>query len=332
MKGFVPTPSALVDRMVNKLFDGLPPDDGTTLLDPGCGTGAFIEGVLRWGERTGGRLPAITGIDSDPRLLAEAKGRLGSAAGVQLVETDFLGALDGQFDYIVGNPPYVPITGLSTAEREAYRRRFTTATGRFDLYTLFFEQALRLLKPGGRLVFVTPEKFSYVESAGRLRSKLSEAGIREIEFIAESTFGDLVTYPVVTTIDRNHNYSGTRVLLRTGKSLAVRLPASGRSWLPLFNGAAHSHNPHSIADAFTRISCGVATGADQIFVVKDDNLSHELQPFAYATISGRSLVRGEEIRTSHSMLVPYSADGVLLPETGLGPLGEYLRRPDYYSR
>ena len=47
---------------------------------------------------------------------------------------DFLTAIDGPFEYIIGNPPYVPITELLTREKETFRRRFASAEGRFDSY------------------------------------------------------------------------------------------------------------------------------------------------------------------------------------------------------
>jgi hypothetical protein len=48
MRGFVPTPDAVVDRMVEKLFAHRSPKADEMLLDPGCGPGAFISGVIRW--------------------------------------------------------------------------------------------------------------------------------------------------------------------------------------------------------------------------------------------------------------------------------------------
>ena len=43
MKGFVPTPDNIVDIMVEKLFNSVNVTQGDAVLDPGCGTGAFIE-------------------------------------------------------------------------------------------------------------------------------------------------------------------------------------------------------------------------------------------------------------------------------------------------
>lgn len=324
LKGFVPTPDDVVDQMVEKLFAGYSPRPGCKLLDPGCGTGAFIQGVLRWANRTGSPIPDIIGVDSDPNLIEQAARYIGPNSDVSLVEADFLQSIDGKFDYIIGNPPYVSITGLSLNERVDYRSKFATASGRFDLYTLFFEQALQLLTQSGRLVFITPEKFAYVQSASRLRQQLAFAGIEEMEFLPENTFTDFVTYPVITTIQLGRHLPQTSVIPRQGNPLKVMLPRDGSSWLPHFNKHCASINPHILADAFSRVSCGVATGADRVYVVHNRDLTDELRPFAYPTISGRSLVWGKALQTTQSMLVPYTKEGKLLPEQQLGALGQYL--------
>src|SRR5438067_2926713 len=201
MRGFVPTPDAIVDRMVAKLFAHRTPTPKDRLLDPGCGRGAFIDGVIRWAERNSGVVPTIVGYESEPGRYAEAVRRFRGQPRVKIVQGDFLAANEGGFDYVIGNPPYVPITELSRSEKKKFRRRFASAEGRFDLYLLFFEQALRLLNLGGRLVFITPEKFLYVHTAKSFRRILSNYRVREIHLLNEETFGDLVTYPTVTTID-----------------------------------------------------------------------------------------------------------------------------------
>lgn len=328
MKGFVPTPPQLVDAMVEKLFAGRSPRASDSLLDPGCGTGAFIEGVIRWCAREGEPVPQIVGIDSDPLLLAEARRRVGAVPQVTLRHEDFLSVRPERFEYVIGNPPYVSITGISVPEREQYRRMYQTAVGRFDLYQLFFEQSLDLLSSGGRLVFVTPEKFLYVQAAERLRVKLAETGVAEIELIDEGSFTGLVTYPAITTVELGLPATYTRIVLRNGVERAVHLSASGASWLPAVNGTLPPALGPVLADAFVRISCGVATGADSVFVVRDDDLTESLRPFAHPTLSGRSLALDGELRTTHQMLVPYALDGSLLPEGELGALGDYLRRPD----
>ena len=240
-------------------------------------------------------------------------------------QSDFLAPTAATFDYIIGNPPYVPITGITVEERTEYRRRFRCAVGRFDLYLLFFEQSLKLLKSEGRLVFVTPEKYLYVQTAQPLRRELTDVGVEEVELIAESAFGSLITYPTITTVSRSVR-PVTRVKLRDGTIRSVKLKRTG-SWLPALNGHQSETPASRLVEAFARISCGVATGADRVFVLKDESLSASLQPFAFRTMSGREMKPGAVLRTTHSMLAPYDRSGALLPEGELGVLGEYLNEP-----
>ena len=318
--------------MVAKLFAARRPRADETLLDPGCGTGAFLEGVVRWCDLQRCPLPRLVGVEADPVLLEQARCSLRNVDQVTLLHEDFLAPRSSRFDYIIGNPPYVAITGLSIEERKRYRQQYRTARARFDLYLLFFEQALKLLKPTGRLVFITPEKFLYVQTAEPLRRELAQLAVEEIELVEESAFGDLVTYPTITTVTADASSDNTLVRLRDGTSRSIRLNASGSSWLPLLNGTGATRSGPVLADAFVRISCGVATGADSVYVLADVDVSTSLRPFAFPTISGRRITTGGGFRSTQSMLIPYAKSGALLPEGDLGPLGHFLRHPSRHAR
>lgn len=330
MKGFVPTPPHVVDDMVEKLFGPCPPSAGDGVLDPGCGEGAFIEGIVRWCNSHHRAIPRIVGIESNPVNAVEARQRFAHLPSVTILQEDFLIDRADRFEYAIGNPPYVPITGLSLEEKTTYRARYLSAAGRFDLYLLFFEQALRLLKPGARLVFITPEKFLYVQSAEALRKQFSSVRVEEIDFAAEATFGELVTYPVVTTIVNETPVAATRVRLRDGGTREVYL--NGRSWLPAITGSQADAPQYTLADACRRISCGVATGADGVYVVRTSELPEGLRGFAYPTVAGREIEVGKGMTPARSMLVPYAPNGRLLAEDELGILGDYLRQPDRHDR
>lgn len=326
MKGFVPTPPATARLMVEKLFAGRPPWRGASLLDPGCGDGEFIDAVIAYLRSRSLPVPRIVGVELDPGRAAAARSRFERVPEVEIRESDFLA--DGQelFDFVIGNPPYVPITGLSLEERDRYRLRYRSARGRFDLYVLFFEQALRLLSPRGRLVFITPEKFLYVESAGALRALMRRHSIAELHFQCESTFSDLVTYPLVTTLDGALGESSTIVRDRSGECRTVTLRGS-EGWWAVIQGSGADDHSNTLADATRRISCGVATGADSVFVVRDAELPRELLQFSHPTLAGRQIHPDGTVHRTSSLLSPYDGTGRLLPETALGALGTYLRSP-----
>ena len=337
-RGFVPTPDKLVDHMVRLLFEGRVVDPEERLLDPGCGEGAFMKGLLRWSEAARSRLPDVTGIELNGQLALNATSRFQSNPRVNVIEGDFLRTkLSRKYHYIIGNPPYVSILRLGELEKAEYRALYRTATGRFDLYMLFFERALEILEPGGRLVFVTPEKFTYVDSAASLRALLSSHNVRKLELLSEDTFGDLVTYPLVTVVEKVRSGQTTRVVSRDGAEKAVRLPLGGTSWGPLMNGARHELKSDGMADVLSticeRISCGIATGADSVFVFERGKLPANLHPYARPTVAGRDLDASRRSVETHSvMLVPYEADGTLIPLENLGPFGEYLTKPRIHAR
>jgi adenine-specific DNA-methyltransferase len=332
MKGFVPTPCPTVDTMVELLFRPGPPRANQSLLDPGCGTGEFIDGVIRWCRSRGCALPRITGVESDPRHLPILRTKYAGIDAVRIEQVDFLAKGGGEYDFIIGNPPYVPITGLSETEKADYRSRFSTARGRFDLYLLFFEQALRQKAADGRLVFITPEKYLYVETAGALRDLLSRCHVEEIRLVSEDTFGELVTYPTITVVSSGAPGT-TRVVRRDGTGVTIELPSGREPWLPLFEGGVPLRGKTTLGDLCLRLSCGVATGADGVFVCPTAELDDALRPFARATIAGRELNRGtSEVCPRSVMLIPYGPDGRLTPLDQLGALGSYLLRDDVRSR
>lgn len=332
MRGFVPTPERLVDRMVERLFVGRSIDGGVSVLDPGCGEGLFIDGVIRWCRRHKRPIPRITGIELHPDRCREAKRKFRGYESVEIRESDFLVPTQERFDYIVGNPPYVSIGHLSTEEKADYRRRYSTASGRFDLYMLFFEQALRQLNDGGRLAFVTPEKYLYVDTAKPLRKLLASRRIKELSFVREDVFEGFVTYPLITVVDNKAPWDNTRVRLRDGSVLATKVRSDLGSWMAGFSGSGPSDGGPVLADICLRVSCGIATGADSVYVRGHGEISPDLAKFAYPTIAGRQLGREDGLRTKDVMLVPYDGKGELLSEKSLGVLRDYLGLPDVQKR
>jgi SAM-dependent methyltransferase len=298
------------------------------LLDPGCGTGAFLAGVIRWCGKHGAATPEMVGIETEPGRTRQAREAFHTTDRVQIQRADFLTDSVEPFDFIIGNPPYVSIYSFSENEKREFRARYETARGRFDLYLLFFERALKSLKPGGRLVFITPEKFLYVETAAPLRRLLGRVQIEEIELADEQSFDDLVTYPTITTIVNRPPSRTTLVRLRDGTQRR-RLLEGGASWMSAIRGVREEQSHSSkLADLCIRVSCGVATGADDVFVRETAALEPELAVFARPTIAGRELTMPGEIsgRPEYVMLIPYAKDGTLLPECELGALGDYLLR------
>ena len=69
-------------------------------------------------------------------------------------------SLNGGFDLVVGNPPYVQIQKLDDKTyKKRLREQFTVYSGNSDLYCLFFEKGNDLLNKNGCLAFITSNKW-----------------------------------------------------------------------------------------------------------------------------------------------------------------------------
>lgn len=329
MKGHVPTPDALAERMVRDLFDDTPPTSDSRILYPGSGTGPFAAAVERICNAEGWPLPDGLGVELDPERLTTARER--DLAHVEFRQADFLAPIDdldlGTFTHIIGNPPYVPIEGLDDDEKSAYRSRFDTAVGRFDLYLLFFERALDLLAPDGRLVFITPEKFEYVDTATPLRRRLTAEPfhVAALTHIDADAFPGYITFPCITTVA--HGAQGpTTVQQRDGTTHTVALPTDGSSWATHVRDfdAAAMETGATLADVTQRISPGMATGADALFVTTESEVPQQLHPdWTRPTISGKSLAANDGPDSDKLFICPYRDDGSLTPEDALGAFGQW---------
>jgi len=332
MKGHVPTPPAVAERMVRRLFDDEPPSRGDRILYPGCGTAPFAAAVERVCDEEGWPCPDGLGVETNPEHLADARDRDLDHLAVR--EQDFLADAmrdTEPFQYIIGNPPYVPIEGLSDAEKTRYKATFDTAVGRFDLYLLFFERALDLLAPEGTLSFITPEKFEYVDTAAPLRRLLTSEAmhVERIEHIDADAFTGLITFPCITTV--RHNEAGiageTQVTLRDGTTHTTTLPANGDSWASQIRDAdvESLETGATLGDVTERISPGLATGADKIYVMDADAVPDTIdERWVRPTVSGSQLREYDGPYTDSVFICPYTDAGELADPDELGQTIEWL--------
>jgi release factor glutamine methyltransferase len=124
------------------------------ILDIGTGSGALLLALL-------GELPnaAGTGTDISEAALAVARAnaeRNGLSARCTFVACDIAKGVEGPFDLIVSNPPYIPQGEIATLAPEVrdYEPVPALDGGKdgLDAYRAIAAQAPRLLAPGGRLI------------------------------------------------------------------------------------------------------------------------------------------------------------------------------------
>lgn len=83
------------------------------------------------------------------------------------------GRLAGGFDIVLANPPYVRQEDLKAGDQESYRQAFAEVySGTADILVSFYARALQILRPGGRLAFITSNKYMRAAYGEKLRGHL----------------------------------------------------------------------------------------------------------------------------------------------------------------
>ena len=109
----------------------------------------------------------------------------------------------GGFDAVIGNPPYVRQELLGDDVKRALRTAYEAYDGMADLYVYFYEQGLRLLRPGGRMGYVVTNKWLKANYAEALRALFAERGW--LDFVADfghvkHFFPDADVFPSVLVV------------------------------------------------------------------------------------------------------------------------------------
>lgn len=118
------------------------------------------------------------------------------------------GNKDG-FDIVVANPPYVDselMTRIFPDLRDTCVDIFLSAKGNWDLFVIFIEKGLHLIRNEGILTYIVPNKLigaSYAENIKKLMLGYSIIEIRDYSKV--DVFKDVDVYPITFVLANSKN-------------------------------------------------------------------------------------------------------------------------------
>jgi type I restriction-modification system DNA methylase subunit len=192
----------------------------------------------------------------------------------------------GGFDVVIGNPPYVRIQSLPKDEADYFRSHYDSAFGSFDIYVLFIEKAIRLLKTGGQLGFITSGKFLKSDYGKKIQQMIHEQCTVEdiIDLSAQQVFAEATTYPVIVILRKGAQKKPLSYVFMPADctqppDIASITPVKAEQdalikgvWpLSLTNDkllAKLAQNTKPLGDIAERIFQGIKTSADDIYSLK----------------------------------------------------------------
>jgi len=115
---------------------------------------------------------------------------------------------EGGFDVVIGNPPYVRIQTLNKKDIKFFNTKYRSAEkGNYDIYVLFVERALNLLKKGGYVGLILPNKFFTSKYGEPLRKLISEGRYlyKIVNFGDQQVFENATTYTCLLFLRKQTN-------------------------------------------------------------------------------------------------------------------------------
>lgn len=122
----------------------------------------------------------------------------------------------GGFDVVIGNPPYVQVND------EFYKYYETSKCG--DLYALFFERGIKIMKKSGFFGFITPNLFIKGMNYESLRQYLLiNTNIIEIIDKGDGVFSDVQMPTAITIFKKEQNLNQEWENFLPGNSILIRI-------------------------------------------------------------------------------------------------------------
>ncbi|WP_239679669.1 Eco57I restriction-modification methylase domain-containing protein [Brachyspira hyodysenteriae] len=111
----------------------------------------------------------------------------------------------GGFDVVIGNPPYVRNRELDEKQKMYFNSFYKSADGQYDLYQLFYEKGINILKEKSILGYITSNKFTIASYGKKLREYILDNCIIKqiIDVSMINVFKKVSTYPYIIILEKN---------------------------------------------------------------------------------------------------------------------------------
>ncbi len=230
--GIVYTPRYICDYIVSNILSNISEwNEDISILDPGCGGGIFLVSAAEYlHEKFDKDIDSIItnnifGIELDEdnarrcclvlRLLSAKYGGDYSNVVPNVKCRDSLRCpwprlfgRDKNFDFVIGNPPYVNLHDMDKKSVAYLKKNFvTTQKGVFNIFYAFIEQAVKFLDINGRLGFIVPNNFLTIKSAIGLRDFIQKNNCLEmiLDFGENMAFRPVRTYNCIIFLTKQPN-------------------------------------------------------------------------------------------------------------------------------
>ena len=192
---------------------------------------------------------------------------------------------ESKYDFIVCNPPYIAYHHLSEENRKYVRDNFTTCKiGKFDYCYAFIELGLKMLNENGSMAYITPSNIFKTRFGEELRKYMLPHLTKIIDYSMGKIFKNVITSPAITIFKKNATSPNIQYVqikegnihkknTRNTKTVINTERLTGK-WI--FDTVENDATKTRRFGDYFKVSNGVATLANEIFVINVDRVKDDL--------------------------------------------------------
>lgn len=121
-----------------------------------------------------------------------------------ILNGDFLQLnIEDEFDYVIGNPPYITYRDLDDEARAYLKENYVSCRqGKFDYCYAFIEASLKCLKDNGKLAYLIPSSIFKNVFAQELRNMILPNVLKIIDYTTQKLFEKALTSSAVLVCEK----------------------------------------------------------------------------------------------------------------------------------
>lgn len=265
----------------------------------------------------------------------------------------------GEYDVVVGNPPYIRLEEIPEARSNAYRAACPTMGGRADIFVGFYEVGLKALRSEGKLGFICADRWMRNAYGKDLRALVHQHYAVDVAITMHDVDAfeqDVSAYPAITVLragrqdaalvaDTTRSFgaeTAQELLAWVARDDEAPIHVKGltAAWLARWFETANgwpTGSPDRLAliadleerfpaleEVGAKVGIGIASGADGVYIVKKAELAEPERMLPM--VMGRDLRSGSVEWSGHYLANPWEEEGLINPG-GVAQAGGLLPRP-----
>lgn len=219
-----------------------------------------------------------------------------------------------RFDIVIANPPYIHLEHIKEQSKYYKELNFSTYEARGDIYALFYEKGVDLLRDNGILCYITSNKWMRAAYGKSLRKFFAEKTnpVQLIDFAGQQIFDATVDTNILVLSKAENEQTTNAVSIKDKESIAnlsayikqngVSMSFDGDDSWTILSPIEQSIKTKieavgtPLKDWDIRINYGIKTGCNEAFIVDGETRDRLIAADPKSAEIIRPILRGRDIK------------------------------------